>query len=227
MELEEIALIRHVQVEHNTNESGNDILCGRYDTPPTSEGIEQAEELYEKLEEYKKMPENKEIPESILNPNKIICTPMHRGLVTAGILYQGRNIIVTDLAAERTYGKNDGKNVSDVIREHGLTSEAVDNFRRVFTFEQDRTIPGAENLFDVKKRATELIKFIESLHCKNVALVSHIALLRMVEGTLRGLSNDEILKLYIPNCSPRVLEKRQGSLLYTLKNPTWGRLIKK
>lgn len=220
-------LFRHVQVLNNINKS--EILCGRYATPITEKGREDAEKLREILYN------SDEMPNSLKNPSVIFTSPTERTIKTKEIIYKDRSFIKTDLVAERTYGKYDGRNVNDVIKELGLVSGALKDFRGVFTQKSEqeklkKLMAGSESLDEVLKRAEEFVKYVELNGWDNVAVFSHLVFLKMLIGVCCGLSKEQILKLYIRNCSPGspvVLRKRKGSKLYTLEYPnTWDKLTR-
>jgi probable phosphoglycerate mutase len=211
----ELILIRHGETQRNV--LGGNVLCGRADSPLTEEGIRQAAEL-------SKNP-------ALSDVQKVISSNLGRAYTTAKIAFPGKEneIEQSEDFAERSLGELEGKREEDVIREYGYTKDALEVIRH--NLGTCRAPGGGENYNDVKARVSRGISKVEFEAKLNgwekVAIVLHGVAMKVAIADLIGEDLSLAFKMSIPHCEPIVLENRKGSKLYTLKTPTWGRLIKK
>lgn len=151
------------------------IFSGRNDTPLTQEGKDQCLIAAKSL--------------SGINIDQIITSPMKRTLETAQIIakeigYPLKEIIVSDLFVERSFGPLEG---TTYTRKHNLDK-----------------IGGVEHSSSVLIRAQEGLDLLNSIEKDNILLVSHGAIGRALRYILdpsidyhefEGFNNAEIVQL--------------------------------
>ena len=167
---------RHGQTQYNLEKR----ICGRADVELTDRGVRQAEELAEKLVSY--------------SIDLIISSPLNRARKTAKIVGEkvGAPVYFEDRLMERDYGLTDG------------TYEGTPGF--VHTFRQFAyTYPDGESLLQVDQRVYNFLDEVKfKFHDKNVLIVSHGGVCRVINSYFKSLSNEEFYDFVLDNC--KVLE---------------------
>lgn len=173
-----IYLIRHGQDEDNSN----GILNGRRDTPLTSVGINQAEQL------------SAQIKKLGLNIDFVFSSPLQRALKTAQIVTSVNNFpdpIIEPLLIERDYGDMTGKQQSQILE---LCSPDVIFAQKINYF---LSPPNAETFPDLIKRAKELLEKLNlSYQNKNILLVSHGDFGKMIYCAYHELAWKDVLNFF-------------------------------
>lgn len=176
-------LVRHGQADHNLKDL---IASGPerrgYISELTDKGKKDAEKAAANLKK-------------LLGKNRlniIYASPYKRTLQTAKIIAKatGAKVVKDKRLSELNCGVFNWR----PVKEH---KDFFANPLEEFT----KTPPGGENLADAKKRMFEAIRDINQRHeNENILIVGHGDPLWVLEGAMRGLSNEEILKLdYIQN----------------------------
>ncbi len=189
-------IVRHGETEHNRN----GIVQGVVDSPLTAKGIEQAKKLGERLSKKK--------------IDIIFCSPKGRAMQTLEYIKAfHKNIPVkyVDDLGERNYGIFDGKPDKDMVNDKGKNMIPSHEY----------TPPGGESFKDVQKRA---ISFIESIKGeykdKNVLLVAHGRLNKILITTLLGRSLSQTNEIQQRNCCLNILEISGNSAKALVINET-------
>ena len=163
---------RHGQTDWNLNYR----IQGRKDIPLNETGRKEAEELRKRLEG---------IPLDL-----IYSSPLKRAYQTAEIARGGRDIpLLTDSRlAEEYYGQFEG------VSRHDETYQK--QRERFFA-----RYPGGEGYLDVAFRVYSFLHELEdSLPEKNILIVAHGGMSRVVETYFHDLKNEEFVSYMIPNC---------------------------
>ncbi len=173
-----IYFTRHGETEWNSR----DIICGITDIELTDKGKEQAAFLAADIE---------------ANHNDIdmiICSPMKRAIDTAAPIGQKLNITpTTDIRLrEWNYGSFEGK--------HRDTEGYMDA-----KLEFGCRMPdGGESVFDLVNRVYGLIDELREKHYdKNILLVCHGGICRVIETYYRNMTRAEFSEFYMGNCELR------------------------
>lgn len=165
-------IARHGEADHNINgkiASGPE--KGKQIVRLTKDGIKQVEKTAQELKKQK--------------IDIIYCSPYNRTKQTAKIIAKatGAKIVIDKRLSEINTGVFNGGQVSDYEK---FFKSSMDKFLT--------TPPGGESLNDVKKRMVLAIKAINDANIdKNILIVSHGDPLWILEGALKGLSEQEIL----------------------------------
>lgn len=167
-------LVRHGETDWNKEEK----LIGQMDIPLNETGRIQAQVLAEKLK-------NKKI-------DLIISSPLKRAYETAEIISKstGAEIIIDENLKERCCGEAEG-----------LThKEAKEKYGEIHVYED--SIPNSEKYREIEERGWKaLMNHKKSHHHKNVVIVSHGAILRMIKKRIKNWSPEEALsKPSLGNC---------------------------
>lgn len=165
-------IARHGEADHNIN---GHIAAGPEKGRPiaklTKEGIRQIEKTAQELKKEK--------------IDIIYCSPYTRTKQTAKIIAKatGAKVIVEKQLGEINTGVFNGRLVSEYEK---FFEKPIDKFFK--------SPLGGESLSEVKKRMLSISKVINKNHVnKNILIVSHGDPLWMLEGVLKGFSNNEIL----------------------------------
>lgn len=167
---------RHGQTESNLENK----VCGITDINLTDKGIEQAKELGEKLSKCK--------------IDIIISSPMKRAKKTSEII---SNIISADIIVDhRLFEQNYGTY-------EGILRDDVDflNSKKQFAIKY----PNGESMLQVAQRIYNFIDEIkEKYSSKNILLISHGGVCRIIHTYFHDISNEEFYKYVLGNCEIKV-----------------------
>lgn len=138
-----IYFVRHGQTDWNKELK----IQGQHDIELNEQGIEEAEQLAEKLSE--------------VSFDVAFSSPLKRALKTAEAVYHGK--IIADIRlAERQFGSLEGKRLDD------------DTFKRLWSLTEEFDLPGTENLKDVFSRVESFVDFVRKNYPeKNVLAATH------------------------------------------------------
>ncbi|MBU6141864.1 class I tRNA ligase family protein [Patescibacteria group bacterium] len=171
-------LLRHGEAEHNVK----DIVAsgpekGAHISKLTKKGIEEATHAGENM---RKILKGKKL-------DLIVTSPYHRTKQTARIVAKATKakVIVDKRLRELDTGIFNWRPVQD---HKDFFASPLEEFTK--------TPPGGENLNDVKRRMFEVVRDLNAKYAnKNILIVSHGDPLWVLEGMMRGLSNEEMLKM--------------------------------
>ena len=189
-----IYLVRHGQDEDNAN----GLLNGHRDTPLTQTGIDQANELANKIKESK------------LDINKVYSSPLQRALKTAKIVCEINSFPdpeVLDLLIEREYGVLTGEPKTRIfeLSPNVLVSKTINYFLDP---------ANAETFPDLINRASKLLDFIKSKHTEsNILLVTHGDFGKMIYAAYYHLDWRKVLDQFHFGNSEMLLLSPQSSAL--------------
>ena len=173
-----IYVARHGQTQWNLENR----VCGRTDQPLTEVGLRQAQLLAERTKG--------------LKIDAIISSPMLRARQTAAptAALHGLDILVDDRLIEQNYGIYEGVS----RRDEGF----LDN-KRHFAWRY----PGGESMMDVAYRVYGLLEEIRAGYAgKNVLLVCHGGICRVVRTYFEDMTNEEYFSYSEENANIRVYE---------------------
>lgn len=167
-------IVRHGE----TFENASDRLQGRIDSNLTEEGRKQAEIV-------KNIFENKTI-------DLIVSSPLKRCVETANIISDNKIKIIYD---DRLLGRDHGEFT-------GLKKQDV-NFDDYWNYYKNIKYEKAENVVDLYNRVSKLIEDLkEEYKDKNVIIVTHSGVIRVMYYYFNGIPNDGLLgEITIKNCS--------------------------
>jgi broad specificity phosphatase PhoE len=163
---------RHGQTEWNSQNR----VSGITDISLTDKGIEQAKKLSSHIIEY--------------GIDMIITSPLIRAKITAEILSKatGKEIVVDSRLHEQNYGIFEG-----IQRDNEDFKFAKNQFAY--------KLLNGESLFQVAQRVYNLIDEIKEKYSnKNILLVTHGGICRVINSYFNDLTNDEYSKYYTRNC---------------------------
>ena len=169
-------IMRHSEARHNIEDIIASGEKGKSVSTLTALGIEQAKKAAKALKKKK--------------IDLIYCSPYARTVQTAKIVSKetGSKIIVDKRLAELNTGVFNGRAVSEY---HKFFGEPLERFTKA--------PPGGESLNDVKKRMAGFFQELNNRHNnKRILVIGHGDPLWVLEGALRGFSNEEILKFPDP-----------------------------
>lgn len=173
-----IYLARHGQDEDNANT----ILNGRRDTPLTKKGIEQANEVAQKIKK------------ANIHFDKIYSSPLQRAYKTAEIISDivgcSQSEKLDDLI-ERDFGIMTGKSYAQV------EEFCSPNLLKTDTITYFLSPDGAETFPQLIERSKRLLKLLNDLHpTGNILLVSHGDVGKMIYCAYYNLNWQEVLKMF-------------------------------
>lgn len=186
-----IVLIRHGESTANAiNEEKNKIFIGQWDCELTERGIQQALKL-----------RNSPVIE---NADAVFCSDLKRAVHTARLI-TGRDAVADKRLRERSLGDFEGRLV-DEIKENPLYSEYFNNpeysdFRHGF----NKKAPNGENYRDVCGRVSSFLNELDKKYEK-IVIVAHFCAIRCIIKTVKNLSNEETVSLWVNNCEPIVID---------------------
>lgn len=169
----ELCVTRHGQ----TNMNAQNLICGQTDIELSSVGIEQAEALA------------KYILDNHINIDVIISSPMKRAVQTAEIAGKSISLTVTTdvRLTEQDYGAFEGGN---------RFVEGFLNNKKNFAF----TFKGGESQLRLAVRVYSFLDEIkEKYKGKNVLIVAHGGVCRIINTYFEEVTNDEFFKWQINN----------------------------
>ncbi len=174
----EIILARHGETEWNVEE----VFRGRIDVELNETGVRQAELLAEYLED--------------LKMDTIYSSPLKRASKTAGMIasYHKLDVEITSGLTDFNYGEWQGLSHQEVKNKHKeLYAEWIKNPQQV-------RMPAGESLYDVRKRAIEVVDKVVAEYKGTVVLVSHRVVNKVLICTLLGLDNSHFWKIRQDTC---------------------------
>jgi broad specificity phosphatase PhoE len=190
--------VRHGETAWNREK----IFRGRMDVALDELGIRQAEALARYLSEQ--------------NLQAIYSSPLKRAFETANRIarYQQVPVQAVEGLIDIDYGEWQSLSEQEVKRRYpALYEEWCNNPHRV-------TIPGGENLEDVKERAVRVVNEAVSKHQGNVVLVSHRVVNKVLICFLLGLDNSHFWNIRQDVCGVTIFEHRHGRFILTRHNDT-------
>ena len=158
-----IYVSRHGQTQWNAENK----VCGRTDIPLNEVGISQAKAMADKAKD--------------CNINIIISSPMIRAMQTAQRVREvtGLEIIKDERLIEQDFGIYEGKDRFD---------EGFRSNKRKFVY----SYPNGESMFKVAQRVYNLLdEVIEKYNGKNVLLVCHGGICRIIRTYFEDMENEE------------------------------------
>ena len=166
-------VVRHGE----TAENFNDCLCGRINSSLTENGIEQAKIVRDKFKD-----------ERI---DLIISSPLDRCKQTASVIADGKiPVIYSDSLLGRDHGEFTGVSKSKI------------NFDEYWNYNMNIQYERAESVRDLYNRVARLIeKLKEKYHDKNIIIVTHSGVLRVLYYYFAGIPDNGVLsEIEIKNC---------------------------
>ena len=211
--MKRLILVRHGETEMNVLNALKDIrICGRFDTPLTAKGIDDA----------KRLSKNKHLKDVDI----VITSNISRAYKTARYVFPQHKIIFTQYLKERSLGIFEGKYVDDLKKhpEHSryFIDKTLISFRHGFVVRA----PGGENYSDLLISNKRLFSDLDLTDDKTVAMVSHICRIRTILMYTLGLDMNRTLKLHIPNCTPIILDYDLRKNKFRLSEPSLEVLMK-
>lgn len=165
---------RHGQTDYNKNE----LVLGTTDLPLNETGLAQAEELAENVRK-------------LGNIDIIIASPMLRAQTTAKAVAEkcGLEIITDERLREWDYGEYEGK------------SRFTDEFAESKTQFGVRMGKSGESLLQLSHRIYSVLDdIIEKFSGKNVLIVSHGGICRVIETYFNDMTTCEYSNWFMGNC---------------------------
>ncbi|MGN0166846.1 MAG: histidine phosphatase family protein [Acetatifactor sp.] len=188
----DIVLIRHGESEANLiNQENYSVFTGQWECSLTEKGIEQAKRLKDN---------------SILKGvERYYVSDSLRAQETASYFAEKNEIVLDSRLRERSLGEFEGKYVRDIqdqekYRQY-FTNSALMSFRHDFKVKA----PGGENYQDVCNRAESFLCEIRKLNFSKIAVISHMCTIRCILKLLQNFSEEETLKIKVPQCEPIIL----------------------
>ncbi|MGB5925435.1 MAG: histidine phosphatase family protein [Dehalococcoidia bacterium] len=193
-----LMVARHGETEWNVEK----IFRGRADVNLDEVGIRQAELLGRYLGNWKL--------------EVIYSSPVKRALDTANIIarYQKIGVHVAEGLIDFDYGEWQSLPEQEVKRLYPvILDEWHNNPHRV-------EMPGGESLEDVRKRAVEVVNGILSRHQRNVLLVSHRVVIKVLICYLLGLDNSHFWNINQDVGGITTFDYADGRFVLTRHNDT-------
>ncbi len=175
-----VYVVRHGLTDWNKKS----LIQGRIDIPLNEEGIEQARQTKEKL--------------AGVHLDLVFCSPLLRAKQTAEIIVSGRDIptIIEPRIQEEYYGELEGEPRSG----EPYLSQKRSFFKRY---------PGGEGYLDVAGRVYPFLDEVKASHKeKDILLVCHGGMSRIVNSYFLDMSNEEFMEFGLDNCEVRKYEFR-------------------
>ena len=193
-------LVRHGETAWNRAE----IFRGRVDVELNDTGSRQAELLGEYL--------------SDVEIESIYSSPLKRAFKTAQSIalqqHPVKRVDVLESLTDLNLGKWEGL----------PRSEVAEKYKEVYTAWMARpdtvTIPGGENLADVRKRVIPLIGDIIARHKGTVVLTSHRVICKVLTCYLLGLDDSHFWNIEQSNCGLTTFLYEHGQFILTEHNNT-------
>lgn len=188
-----IYLIRHGETDGNKGKT----IQGCIDLPLNAKGIEQAEKMAAYF---------KDIP-----LDAIYCSSMGRARRTAQELAKVKGLDITpmDELREITFGEWEGVDFGDIERRW------PEGFKTYFVNPMQWTPPGGETLPHAQERSFGALMGImeKEGHDKNIAIVCHGGIIRVLICTLLGLDLSYIWRLSVANVSVSSFNEWNGKFI--------------
>ena len=190
----ELVFVRHGESEANRleGEKGG-FFCGRLDCAMTARGRAQAESLRGNA--------------AVAGADAVFCSPLRRTVETAAA-FTSRGLILDERITERSLGDFEGRWSAelagiDAYRKY-FTQEPFTAFRNSFTV----SAPNGETYADVIRRVTPFLEELRGGDYRKVVVVSHAIAIRCMIKQIRGLSEEETLRLPVRHCEPIAIDFR-------------------
>lgn len=192
-----LVLIRHGESELNALSRQRRTYCGQIETPLNEVGRQQARVAGQRLARM-----------NYLHLAAAVSSPLARAVETLSLVQQQLATRLETLPAEprlmeRSHGAFEGLAEEIVHRDYPHYRDDPNYCRFMNHFEQ--AAPGGETLALVRERAWEAVLDLLSGTRGDVVAVSHFNPIRCIVGQALGYSQEETLRLHIPNASPIVL----------------------
>jgi alpha-ribazole phosphatase len=174
-----IYLVRHGQTDHNKGLK----LQGVTDIELNETGLIQAVSVAKRIAEY--------------SIQKIYSSDYKRAIQTAKKIekYTGAEVIVNSSLREIDMGEWEGADWDRIKRLH---PEYYSEWSKHII---DMPYPGGESGGDVLKRIDTFITELVNSHYKNVAIVTHGGVIKVLLSSLLGMGQEKRFRLDIDNCS--------------------------
>ena len=177
-----LILLRHLESQWNKENR----FTGWTDVPLSSEGIDSAKEVAEKVEG--------------IDINKVYTSPLFRNKETVRLILENLDktdipVVIDKALDERNYGELQGLDKNETKAKYG--EEQVKLWRRSW----DEAPPGGESLEDVYNRAVPFFKeYIENdlKEGKNILVVASHNSLRALIKYIENISEEKIIDIEIP-----------------------------
>lgn len=193
-----ILLIRHGQTEWNQAER----FRGLADISLNETGLTQAQATAARV--------------ALALPVAVFSGPLKRALVTAQAIAEASGLHVTAVAGlnDVNYGTWQGLTI-DEARQHN-----PDIFEQWRCSPESIRFPGGETLDEVRRRASNAIDSIATLHTdQTVAVVTHISAARLITLHLLGLPTSNFWTIMQDNCGISTFEIRNaGSVALSIND---------
>ena len=152
------------------------------------------------------MAKNLQENEFIKEIQKVYSSELDRAIETAKLAKPNTNIIMDKNLRERSLGKFENHS-QRLIREKfpEYFPEGKAKFRHDFKLKA----PGGENYTDVCNRCKAFLKSLNLLSNETIGVFSHMHFIRCFIYILANISEQDLLKLKIPNCEPIVFEGKK------------------
>lgn len=188
-----IYLIRHGQTDSNAGKS----FQGRIDNPLNAVGLDQAEQMAEYM--------------SQLPIDAIYCSSLLRAKQTAEALSKRCNLPCKpmDLLQETSFGEWEGKSFDELWKKYPKEMGIF------MTTPGDWTPPGGISFLESQERCKQALKLIleEQGHDKNIAIVAHGGIIRVMLCTLLQCPLNSLWKLSIHNVSVSTIINWDGNMI--------------
>ena len=183
----EILFVRHGESMGNSMRGPDSVFSGQTDWDLTERGYRQAAALAG--------------DPVFADADAYFCSDLKRTVETAETIIR-RDWIRDARLRERSLGDFEGRRVEEVKADPQyakyFTDPAYLSFRHSFTV---RT-PGGENYADVCRRVRPFLDELSRSGARKAVVVAHFVSIRCMLKEIRGLSEEETLSVFIPNCSP-------------------------
>ncbi|MFD1899580.1 histidine phosphatase family protein [Enterococcus termitis] len=188
-----IYLLRHGETTYNRK----GIYQGILDSPLTEVGKQQAQTNGFLLKRKLIAVADQEI--------MFVSSPLERALQSSALIQKilNRNsltLITDERLKEVNIGRWNGKNKEQIQQVHPTID--CDAFNWYFNS------PDGESLFEVKERCNDFIRDLTEIEAEHVIIMAHGLFGRVFRGCLLNLSNEELLRLDVPQTGFFMIEKQ-------------------
>lgn len=189
----QIVFVRHGESEANRiNGNGYRMYTGQWDCSLTLHGREQAMQL-------------KDAP-IFDGAECYFVSDLKRTRETAACFAGESRIVFDARLRERSLGELEGKTVADIQKNPRYFRLFNDPAYRHFSHDFVLKAPGGENYSDVCERVKAFLQEVKEKEYHKIVVVSHICAIRCMLREIRGLSEEDTLKIHIPTCEPFLVE---------------------
>jgi broad specificity phosphatase PhoE len=196
-----ILLVRHGQTEWNRIER----FRGQYDIPLNQTGLIQATKTAIWIS-------------ACWKPEAVYASPLSRAMTTAGTIAAACNLRVQscDGLIDINYGEWQG------LTPEETRTKWPELVARWYEHPESVQVPGGESLALVRNRVMATVKDICRLHLdKEVVLVSHTVVNRLILLAILGLGNERFWHLRQEPCAINIIEVNEGDFLLVSMNNTF------